>query len=209
MPVLNVTPVTAVSDSSITTTMCVRPNVEKFDAHDLSIYLLFEGLLRAKLEIDGRSIGGQKEQVWYAFERLAGDALARIFPWITYEQQIEIFTGEELFVQMRTAFADPQQQQKSLVELNRIKQRGVPFNEFLNNFNPTILEAQGWSWEDVIKNGYLKSALDTKLLAATVGMTEKDTYEGYCAQLRMVNDQMIEISEVTARKQWVKAQFAR
>lgn len=208
----NATPVTVDTDNSMTTTMRIKPhlpNIDKFDAHDLSMYPQFEGLLKAKLEIDGNSIGGEREQVWYAFGRLAGDASARIFPWITYAQQTDTFTVEQLFVQMRTAFADPRQQQKALAELNRAKQRGLPFNEFLNNFNRTILEAQGWGWEDVIKKGYLKSALDTKLLGATVGMKEEDSYEGYCSQLRMVNDQMTEINEVTARKQWVKAQFAK
>jgi len=55
-------------------------HIEKFDGKDLNFFPQFEGLLRAKLEIDGEAIGGEKERVWYAFGRLTGDAAARIFP---------------------------------------------------------------------------------------------------------------------------------
>jgi hypothetical protein len=41
-------------------------------------------MLRAKLEIDGRTIGEEKEQVWYAFGRLSGEVAGRIYPWIMH-----------------------------------------------------------------------------------------------------------------------------
>ena len=55
------------------------PNPGKFNGTDLALYPQFEGLLRAKLEIDATTIGGEKERVWYGFSRLDGDATGRIF----------------------------------------------------------------------------------------------------------------------------------
>ena len=69
-----------------------------------------------------------------------------------------------------------------------MKQRSQPLNEFLNEFNRLILEAKGWGWSNVIKKAYLKAALSTKLLTATVGIEEKDSYDDYCSQLQRVND---------------------
>src|SRR5258706_6204821 len=56
------------------------PNPESFDGKNLAYYPQFEGLLRAKLDIDGTAIGGERERVWYRFGRLAGAAGSRIYP---------------------------------------------------------------------------------------------------------------------------------
>ncbi len=174
------------------------PHPEQFDGSDLSFFPQFEGLLRAKLEIDGPAIGQEKEQVWYAFGRLSGDAAARVFPWMGYANREDKFTVEDFMEQLRTAFCDPRQQQKALSQINRTKQGSRPFGEFLNEFNRLILEAEGWGWGDVIKKGYLKAALSTKLLTATIGVQEEPSYDGFCQQLRMINDQLNEVAELTA-----------
>ncbi|RAL58005.1 hypothetical protein DID88_007023 [Monilinia fructigena] len=173
------------------------PHPEKFDGSELTYFPQFEGLLRAKLEIDGPAIGQEKERVWYAFGRLSGEAAARIFPWIAYANKEEKFTVEEFMGQLRTAFSDPRQQQKALSQINRTKQGTRPFSEFLNEFNRLILEAEGWGWADAIKKGYLKAALNTKLLTATIGVPEEASYDAYCKQLLMINDQLNEIAELT------------
>jgi hypothetical protein len=178
------------------------PNPEKFDGTDLALYPQFEGLLRAKLEIDATAIGGEREKVWYGFGRLSGDAAGRIFPWMGYAQREGQLTVDGLFKQMGTAFRDPRHQQKALSQLNKIKQGARPFNEFLNEFNRLILEAEGWGWADVIKKGYLKAAIATALVRGTVGMKEEQSYEEYCSQLRMVSDQLAEVKELSARGDW-------
>ena len=174
------------------------PHPDRFDGKDLSLYPQFEGLLQAKLHIDAASIGGETEQVWYAYGRLSGEAAGRIYPWVMHAQNTATLSVQALFTQMRLAFSDPRQHQKALSQLNRTKQRSQPFSEFLNDFNRLILEAEGWGWEDKIKKGYLKAALSTKLLTATIGIEEKESYEGYCSQLRKISDQLAEIAELTA-----------
>ena len=168
----------------------------------------FEGLLQAKLQIDGPSIGGENEKVWYGFGRLSGDAAGRIYPWMTYAQRTGEFTVEKLFEQMRTAFSDPRRCQKALSQLNRTKQRSQPLNEFLNEFNRLILEAEGWGWSDVIKKGYLKTAFFMKLLTATVGLEKKELYDDYYFQFRKINDQLTELADLTSRRAgWGKKEY--
>ena len=60
------------------------------------------------------------------------------------------------------------------------------------------MEAEGWGWEDKIKKGYLKAALSTKLLTATIGIEEKESYKGYCSQLCKISDQQAKVAELTA-----------
>lgn len=177
------------------------PHPEKFTGKDKALYPQFEGLLQAKLEIDSAAIGGEREKVWYAFGRLSDDAAVRIYPWMSYAQHQGKFTVDELFSQMRLAFHDPRHQQKALDMLNRTKQGKRPLNDFLNDFSRLILEAEGWGWDDMIKKGYLKAAISTRLMTAMVGVNEERSYEGYCAQLRMVSDQLDQVHELTARRQ--------
>jgi hypothetical protein len=181
------------------------PNPDKFDGKDKALYPQFEGLLRAKLQIDGPAIGGEYEQVWYVFGRLSDEAAGRIYPWISFAQAAGKLTVVELLNQMKIAFSDPRQRQKALGQLNRTKQGTRSLSEFLNEFNRLILEAEGWGWDDVIKKGYLKAAISIKLMTAMVGIKEEESYDDYCSQLRMTNDQLAEIAEISSRRtNWEK-----
>lgn len=182
------------------------PQVDKYDGTDKALYPQFEGQLKAKLSIDGLAIGGEAEQVWYGFSRLKDGAAGRIYPWMVYAQTTGQFTLDMLFRQMSEAFRDPHSQQKALTQLNKVKQKSTPLDEFLNSFNRLLLEAEGWGWQDNIKKGYLKAALSTKLLGSMVGTKEEETYEGYCTQLRVTTDQMNELAERNAgfHKTWKK-----
>lgn len=180
-------------------------NPEKFDGGDCAKFPQFEGLLHAKLEIDGATIGGEKEQIWYSFNQLSGEAAQRIYPWMDYAQKVGGFTLQGFFEQIQTAFSDPHKRTKALRELNRTKQGSQPLNEFLNGFNRLILEAQGWNWDADQKKAYLKAALSTKLLGALIGVKEEASYEAYCDQIREVNDQVIEFASLTARRRgWTR-----
>lgn len=80
---------------------------DKYDGSTPGFFSQFEGLLEAKLAIDGLAIGQEKEQVWYGFGRFSGDAAARIFPWMLYAAQENKFMVGEFIGQLRTAFRDP------------------------------------------------------------------------------------------------------
>jgi hypothetical protein len=48
-----------------------------------------------------------------------------------------------LFKQIDLAFADPQKEAKAVSKINKIKQRSQPFQEFLQEFEQTLLKAKG------------------------------------------------------------------
>ena len=109
---------------------------------------------------------------------------------------------------MKTAFSDPRRRQKAMAKLNRTKQGTHSLDDFLNKFDRLLLEAEGWGWDDVIKKGYLKAAISVKLVEAMVGSREESSYEDYCAQLRMADDQLTELMDLTARRtSWGKKKW--
>jgi len=181
------------------------PNPDQFDGKNQEFYPQFESLLKAKLDIDGRTIGGENEQVWYAFGRLSGEAAGRIHPWMIHAQRTSTLTVDSFFKQIRLAFSDPRASQKALEQINRTKQGSRPFNDFLNEFNRLILEAEGWSWDDKMKKAYLRAAISYKLKDRTIGMKEEDSYEEYCSQLRTISDQLADMKNWSDRRSaWKK-----
>lgn len=198
MPAAPTPATTTMSTDAVRKPRHSQDHPEKYDNQTPSQFPQFAGLLRAKLQIDGPAIGGETEKVWYAFGRLKGSAAERVFPWMSFASQQGSLTVDAFMDQLHTAFSDPRLKQKSLSQINRTKQGSRPFGEFIGEFDRLILEASGWGWEDDIKKGYLKAALSTKLITATVSIQERDTYEGYCQQLRMISDKLDEVAELNA-----------
>jgi hypothetical protein len=168
------------------------PHPERFTGEDESIYPIFRGLLEAKLRTDAQAIGGEYEQVWYAFGRLADTASKRIYPWVQYTQNGPEFTVDCLFRQMDLSFLDQQKQAKAVAKINTIKQRNRPFREFLQEFDQMLMEANGWSWQEEVKKGLLKAALAGEVKRELVGRDEPPTYPAYVVQIRKITDDLDE-----------------
>lgn len=170
---------------------------EKFDGIDLSLYPQFEGLLYAKLEIDSEAIGNEKEKVWYGFSRLKEGAAGRIYPWIdTYKNKPAVFTVSNFFSQMQLAFKDSTLREKALNRLNSLRQGNRSFSELLSELDRLLLEAGGHEWEDRIKKGYVKAALNYALRERLVTVSEEPSYEGYCRQVKEIADRMAELQQL-------------
>jgi hypothetical protein len=203
-PPQNLTPATSTrpprSESPVRRPKPSLSDPERYDHKDKTLYPQFSGLLRAKIRHDGLAIGSEEKQAWYMFGRLKDTAAKRIFPWIDNADKQGLLSTEGLFEQMDLAFLDPRAKEKALASLNGTKQGGLSLNDFLGQFDQLLLEAGGWGWDDVIKKGYLRAALSTKLATALVGIEEKPTYDEYCTQLRRTADQLDEVKERTSSR---------
>ena len=168
-----------------------RSSLEK-----ISLFPQFYGKLKAKLAIDGDSIGTENDQVWYAFDRLEGKAATRIHPWISnYENDEDEFTLKNFCTQLENAFEDTAAQQKALQKLSDIQQGKRPFNEFLNEFDRLLLEARGQGWQDSIKKSFLKRALSESLKNNLIPIEEDDDYEDYCDTVRGIANRVEEFKK--------------
>ena len=175
------------------------PKPESFTGEDLVMYSQFELKLMAKLDIDGESIGSERDKLWYAFNLLDGKAAARIHPWMKIASDSSyggLFLVSELIGQMRKAFLDPAIQDKALLKLNTLKQGARTLREFLSEFDRLLLEAGGLSWSDSVKKGYLRAAVSYSILQGMVGTAPDASYERYCDQLRLVDDQLDQLKRI-------------
>ncbi|KAK9364306.1 hypothetical protein V1509DRAFT_185678, partial [Lipomyces kononenkoae] len=173
------------------------PDADKFTAEDLSLFPQFLGKLQAKLEIDADAIGTGKDHVWYSFGRLEGKAAARIFPWMTAYKDTPGFTLENLYKQLRTAFEDPALQDKALNRLNTLRQGTRPFGELLSELDRLLLEAGGHGWDDAVKKGYIRAAVNQTLRDKLINIEEKPSYEEYCLQVKNIADRLAEFRRLS------------
>ncbi|POS82838.1 hypothetical protein EPUL_005065 [Erysiphe pulchra] len=149
----------------------------KFSGNDQSSYPQFRSLIEAKLRIDAKAIGSEEESVWYCFGRLSLTATRRIHPWIEYAKDTDKFTVKEFLNRLDKAFRDTEKITKAINKLNSMQQRNREFREFLQDFEEKILKAQGWDWEDEVKKGYLRAALNQELTDRLVTQDEPATYD--------------------------------
>lgn len=164
---------------------------DKYDGVSKAAYPAFKGHLRAKLRIDRDAIGGEPEQVWYAFGRLSEKASERIFPWIdTTERKGDTLTTDAFFAQLDAAFYDEQIPQKALEWINTQRQGNTPFRDFLQTFEQKLLEAGGWDFSDEVRKGYLRAALSLELRTQLVGREEPAEYPSFVAMIRRVSDDL-------------------
>ena len=177
-----------------------QPNPHRFSGEDTTEYPQFRGLLEAKLRIDAAAIGGMDELVWFAFGRLKGTAAGRIWAWMNWAKDTERFTLVNLFQEMDKSFDDPQKQNKALAELNAARQGGRDLRTFLSDFDRLILEARGWSWDDSVRKGFLKAALDKKYLRALIGSVESSEYREFCSDLQRIDNQLSEVANLDRRR---------
>jgi len=161
----------------------ILPLKQKYNDTERSLFPQFRAKLEAKLQVDGRAIGGTFEQVWFGFSSLDGSAASRILPWMEFYKGTTTFTVDEFFNQMDTAFGDPRKIDKAVGQLSRIRQGSDSFRVFLSEFDRVLLEARGWGWDDIVKKGLLRKALSRKLLDQMISVEESVSYDGYCTQL--------------------------
>jgi hypothetical protein len=170
---------------------------ESYDDSDRSLYPQFRSKTYAKLTTDGESIGNESERVWYGFGFLQGSAGARIHPWIeVFHGDPTKFTVVEFIKQMDLAFMDVERQEKALTKLNNLRQGNRPFDELLTELDRLLLEAGGHGWEDRIKKGYIKAAINQSLRDRLIAVSERPTYNEYCRQVKEVADRLAEYQRI-------------
>ncbi|KAK9233713.1 hypothetical protein V1525DRAFT_392218 [Lipomyces kononenkoae] len=156
----------------------------EYDHSNSALYPAFESQLIAKLRIDGHLIGGEAEQVWFAFGCLQGTAKARIHPWMkAYENNAEKFTRNEFVLQMIFAAEES------------------GFSRLFSEFDQTLLEAGAFGESETTKKSWLRNAISFDIARAVVAVPEAATYEEYCQQLHRVAHQLASLNKRAAPRQ--------
>ncbi|OJD12533.1 hypothetical protein ACJ73_09335 [Blastomyces percursus] len=174
------------------------PILDKY-AGDLALYVAWKSKANAKLDIDGRAIGSLSNQAWYIHSRLDGDALTKFQPWMSNCQDNQR-TPELVFRQLDALFLDPTLQAQALDWLNRTRQKDTPLAIYLPEFDCKLLEAGGQNWDDVVKINMLHKNLSYQLYDRSVGRPKPSTYSEYCADLRLLDNDLSQLRVLQNRR---------
>ena len=68
------------------------------------------------------------------------------------------------------------------------------------------MKAGGWEFTDVVRIGYLKGAVSSKLKEALVGYTTPALYTEYVSKLRSTSDNLEELKRLDRTRQRYRAQ---
>ncbi len=157
---------------------------------DELIYPQFQGRLEAKLQINKLAISHKEEKVQYIIDCLKGDITKRIYLQVEFIKVIDQIIVYKLFRQIDLVFVDLQKESKAITKINKIKQKGYPFYDFLQEFNQILLEVRGQAQVSIVKKGLLKAALSRELTKQLISREEPIDYTDYYTGIQKVIDDL-------------------
>jgi hypothetical protein len=172
-------------------------DVQPFDGSDYSLYPQFESALQAKFAIETVSFASEAAMVWWALGKLKDKAARVMNPWTeAYKADPTGFTVQNMFAQMKVQFGDTERRKKALQQLQHLRQSNRPFEELLADFNRLLLEAGGHGWDDALKIGMLRAALNLGMKDRMVAVVEAEDYNTYCQQVKGIADKLESLQKI-------------
>jgi hypothetical protein len=176
------------------------PHATEYDNTDKSQFLPFLAEIRAKFAIDGDIIGTDFARVWYAFNRLTGDARNKVYPWIGIHAIDPATAAPDILAQfyehLNILFGNRQLVEQSNQQLNQLRQGGTPFAEFAAEFERLLLLAGGQTWSDDVRIARLRSAINQEMRQAIIGQLLPATYNAFLEHLHRVASDLSEYNRI-------------
>ena len=162
------------------------PDISKFD-NSRKGYPMWKIEADNKLRIDGVVIGTPQDQAAYLFSRM--EAKAQLMVVSFYQNQFGCDAAT--FVRhLDNVYVDPNAATRALNRLQAMKQGRESFATFLSKFEKELGESQLTMVPNMVKIGYLRGALNTKIQRAMIGLMTYTDYSGFVQALLAVGSQL-------------------
>jgi hypothetical protein len=166
-----------------------------------SLFPQWKGLMEEKLDVDGWRYPREKDKIAYTSGRLGPDPAGHVEPWKGQHRDSPTeYTHKKLFEYLEGIFGDPQKAERASQKLRYMRQNSRPFAEYLVEFNQTLSDAGGFSWEDTIKITMLRPTLHPKLQEALVTAPSKNTFREYTELAALYWDRLQAILQRNQRR---------
>lgn len=169
----------------------ILPDPEVFKG-DIASYQNFKHLLKAKLHVDRKALGGPYECLWYAYGRLSGNAASHILPWMIANADSPTMVNDDtvtkLFEHLDFNYMDKELQRKAMYNLSTLKQGNKTINELLATFDRYLMEAGQQNQPDNMKIFWLENTLNDDIFNRLVNAPTCKTFSEYCVQLQGIYD---------------------
>jgi hypothetical protein len=166
-----------------------------------SLFPQWKGLMEEKLDVDGWRYLREKDKIAYTYGRLGPDPAGHVEPWKKqYRDSPTEYTHKKLFEYLEGIFGNPQKAERASQKLRYMRQNSRPFTEYLVEFNQTLSDAGGFTWEDTIKITMLRPTLHPKLQEALVTAPSKNTFREYTELAALYWDRLQAILQRNQRR---------
>ena len=137
-------------------------------------------MLESKLNINNMTIDNKNTQVWYCFNCLKEKAAVCLNSWMQNYKNMSLFIVKEFIEQTCKIFSDSEKIWNVLWKLDYMWQENCLLNEFLSEFDQTLLKAQAHVWESDQKKNYFHAAINCDLQKKMITVNNKNDYNEYC-----------------------------
>ena len=113
---------------------------------------------------------------------------------------------EAFFTQLEHVFADSNEQSKALEQLTNLRHSvGQPWHEHQLEFDGLLLSADGDSWNDATKIGYLKNTFSNPARIYTAAIPKVNDYYAFSEEVERIMTNLETTDQFkTANKRWTK-----
>ena len=167
--------------------LCKRlPDISKFDSSRKG-YPMWKVEADNKLRIDEAIIGTLQDQAAYLFSKMEAKAQLMVVSFYRNQRGCDAAT----FVRhLDSVYIDPNAAARALNRLQVMKHGRESFTIFLSKFEKELGESQLTMILDMVKIGYLRGTLNTKMQCAMIGPVTYINYDGFVQALLAVSSQL-------------------
>ena len=161
-------------------------DISKFDGSRKG-YPMWKVEADNKLRIDGAVIGTPHDQAAYLFSRMEAKVQLMVVSFYQNQPDCDAATFVQ---QLDSVYIDLNAAARALNRLQALKQGRESFATFLPKFEKELGKSQLTMVPDMVKIGYLRDALNTKMQCAMIGPVTYTDYDGFVQALLVVGSQL-------------------
>jgi hypothetical protein len=138
------------------------PDPEKFTGNTYKFDTWLPSI-KAKLRVDGISIGDSVAQFYYVYLNLESSVQSMVLPQLSQAELAQSWDYNTILDQLARVYDNPNKQSEAEDKLYTLKQGNDSLPVYVAKFERTLYEAGGQSWPDVNKISSFRNGLNSSL----------------------------------------------
>jgi hypothetical protein len=160
--------------------------------------------MKNKLMVDGRAIGGHREQFAYVYSRLERTPQNMTIAFVERGGKDGTHNPDQYLAYLDECYGDPNAQARAIDRLRTIRQKeDESFAAFLPKFEREMADSGGGEWVDAVQVNYLEGALNHKLRERLISISDiPRDYVGFVRIVQTISSRLdsLELSTKWSRR---------
>lgn len=138
------------------------PDPEKFNGQSYKFDTWLPSI-KAKLSVDGETIGNNKSQFYYVYLNLESSVQSSLSYQLATAEESQSWDFNTILDALTRIHDNPNKTNEAAERLHTIKQGDTHVAAYTQKFERLLFEARGDKWDDIVKINYFKAGLSTTL----------------------------------------------